>query len=80
MVASRDRPDRLFRALRGLESLAISWLFLGQEIRVDSRCLDCGEPITLRMRDGKLLELTPASTVAHINIPVAQWRGQYPNA
>jgi hypothetical protein len=64
----------------GLESLALSWLFPGQEIRVDSRCPDCGEPVTLRMRDGKLLELIPGSTVAHINIPVAQWRGQYPLA
>jgi hypothetical protein len=64
----------------GLESLAISWLFPDQEIRVDSRCLDCGEPVALRMRDGKLLDLIPASMVAHINIPVAQWRDQYPRA
>lgn len=64
----------------GLESLAISWLFPSQEIQVNSRCLDCGEPVTLRMQDGKLLDLNPASTVAHINVPVAQWRGQYPLA
>ncbi len=34
----------------GLECLAISWLFPGQEIRIDSPCLDCGEPVMLRMR------------------------------
>ena len=64
----------------GLESLAVSWLFPGQEVRVDSRCLDCGDPITLRMRDGAILDLVPQTSVVHINIPVSHWRGQYPLA
>lgn len=77
-VSVNGRPHTYAQC--GLECLAIGWLFPGQEIRIDSRCLDCGEPIMLRMRDGELLDVTPASTVAHINIPVAEWRGQYPLA
>ena len=64
----------------GLESLAVSWLFPGREVRVDSLCPDCGEPISLAMRDGELLSISPDSTVAHINVAVSKWRGQFPLA
>lgn len=64
----------------GLEALAVSWLFPGREVRVDSECPDCGEPIRITMRDGDLLDSSPAAMVAHINVPVARWRGQYPLA
>jgi hypothetical protein len=29
----------------GLEALAVSWLFPGHEIRMESLCPDCGEPL-----------------------------------
>ncbi len=48
------------------------WLFPGTEIRIDTRCLDCGEPITMRMRDEDNLEITPTTTVGHMNIPFAK--------
>ena len=64
----------------GLEALAVSWLFPGQQVQVDSLCLDCGQPISLTMRDGQLLSISPEASVAHINVPVARWRGQYPLA
>jgi hypothetical protein len=64
----------------GLEALAVSWLFPGRQIRVDSLCPDCGEPLSLSMRDGEMLSLEPQTAVAHINVPVAKWRGQYPLA
>lgn len=64
----------------GLEAMALSWLFPGREVRIDSLCPDCGEPIQVVMRDGELSSLSPNSVVAHINIPVAKWRGQYPLA
>jgi len=64
----------------GLEALAISWLFPGSQIRVDSLCPDCGEPLSLSIRDGEMLSLDPPTTVAHINVPVAKWRGQHPLA
>ena len=47
------------------------WLFPGTEVRIDTRCLDCGEPITVRMRDDEILEVGPPTTVGHINIPLA---------
>ncbi len=64
----------------GLEALAVSWLFPGHQVQIDSLCPDCGQPIALTMRDGQLLSISPDTTVAHINVPVAQWRGQYPRA
>lgn len=47
------------------------WLFPGKEIRIDTRCLDCGEPILVRMRDQQILEVSPETTVGHVNIPFA---------
>jgi len=57
----------------GLESLAATWLFPGREVRIDARCLDCAEPITVRMRDGELLEITPETAVGHANHPTPAW-------
>ena len=48
------------------------WLVPGTEVRIDTRCLDCGEPITVRMRDGDILEVSPSSAVGHANIPFAR--------
>jgi len=52
--------------------LAVRWLFPGSEIRIDTRCLDCGQPIVVRMRDGDILEVNPTTTVGHMNIPLAK--------
>ncbi|MCC6961582.1 MAG: hypothetical protein IT301_17170 [Dehalococcoidia bacterium] len=41
------------------------WLFPGQEVRIDAACLDCGDPIVVRMRDEEILEVTPPETVGH---------------
>ena len=48
------------------------WLIPGTEVRIDTRCLDCGEPIAVRMRDDEILEVNPATTVGHMNIPFAK--------
>jgi hypothetical protein len=56
----------------GLESLAVRWLFPGTEIRIDTHCLDCGEPIVVRMRDEEILEVNPPTTVGHVNVPFAK--------
>jgi hypothetical protein len=47
----------------------VRWLFPGKEVRIDTRCLDCGEPIRLRMRDKQILEVDPPMTVGHNNDP-----------
>ena len=52
--------------------LAVRWLFPGTEIRIDSQCLDCGQPILVRMRDEDILEVSPTTTVGHMNIPFAK--------
>jgi hypothetical protein len=52
--------------------LAVRWLFPNEEIRIDTYCLDCGEPIVVRMRDEDILEISPSTTVGHMNIPLAK--------
>jgi hypothetical protein len=52
--------------------LAVRWLFPGEEIRIDTHCLDCGDPILVRMRDANILEISPSTTVGHMNIPLAK--------
>lgn len=52
--------------------LAVRWLFPGTEVRIDTRCLDCGEPILIRMRDEEILEVNPATTVGHMNVPLSK--------
>ncbi len=49
------------------------WLFPGREICVDAHCLDCAEPIRLRMRDAELLEVDPPGVVVHANVPLPGW-------
>ncbi len=55
------------------------WLFPGREVRIDSRCLDCGEPLRIRMRDEALLEVNPPTIVGHVNVPFAR-RGEFTDA
>jgi hypothetical protein len=52
--------------------LAVRWLFPGTEIRIDTNCLDCGQPIRIRMRDEEILEVNPSTTVGHMNIQFAK--------
>jgi hypothetical protein len=54
-----------------MESLAVRWLFPGREVVVDSRCLDCGESIRLRMRDEEILEMDPQNAVGYMPSPFA---------
>jgi hypothetical protein len=55
-----------------MEVLAVRWLFPGTEVRIDADCLDCGEPILIRMRDEDILEVDPPTTVGHMNVPLAK--------
>jgi hypothetical protein len=54
--------------------LAVRWLFPGKEIQIEVSCLDCGEPINIRMRDETILEIDPPGAVAYITSPFAKWR------
>jgi hypothetical protein len=55
----------LWTAQCGFESLAVRWMFPGRVIRVDAPCLDCGEPISLEMRDEQLLSTDPDGIVGY---------------
>jgi hypothetical protein len=72
-LVSVDGQQRWY-AQCGFESLAISWLFPGGEVSVDCPCLDCGEPINVRMRDGNVLVATPPTIAAHVGLPAWRWR------
>ena len=72
-LVSVDGRQRWY-AQCGFESLAISWLFPGKEVHVDCPCLDCGEALCLRMRDGQLLAVDPPAVVGHVNLPAWRWR------
>ena len=48
------------------------WLVPDKEVQIESRCLDCGESIQIRMLNEDILEVTPETTVGHINIPLAK--------
>ena len=41
------------------------WLFPGQEVRIDAPCLDCGEPMVVRMRDDEIIEVDPPEMVGY---------------
>ncbi len=48
----------------------MSQLFPGQEVTIDSRCVQSDDPIRVRMRDSDVLDV---SAVAHANVPLEQW-------
>ena len=48
-------------------------MFPGREVRIDARCLDCAEPLALRMRDGGVAEATPETMVGQTNLPPGRW-------
>ncbi|MGH7533970.1 MAG: organomercurial lyase, partial [Gemmatimonadales bacterium] len=65
--------EQRWYAICAVEALAVSWLFPDRQVTIDSPCLDCGDPVRIVMRDGAVLELAPATTVVHTNIPAARW-------
>lgn len=71
-VAGRQR----WFAQCGFESLAVTWLFPGEVVRIDAPCLDCNEPLVLEMRDGNFLAGEPARIIGHLNYPWAVSRGK----
>ncbi len=54
-----------------MEMLAVRWLFPGQEVAVETRCLDCGDSIRIRTRDEEILEIDPESAVGYMPSPFA---------
>jgi hypothetical protein len=57
----------------GFEALAVTHLFPGKEVTIDSVCRDCGEPVQVVMRDGAVVSVDPPEAVGHSNVPLAKW-------
>ena len=41
------------------------WLFPGKTVRVDAPCLDCGESISIEMKDEEILSVNPETMVGY---------------
>jgi hypothetical protein len=57
-----------------MEVLAVRWLFPDREVTVQTRCLDCGDPIRVRTRNDEILEIDPEATVGYQPSPFARSR------
>jgi hypothetical protein len=53
----------------GVEVLAAPRMFPGEEVLIESRCPTTGTAITVRIKDGEILELEPPTAVVLINHP-----------
>ncbi len=62
----------------GFEATSATWLFPGEAVRIDAACLDCGDPVTVEMRDGRLSWVDPPSAVGHLNYGFGASRGRPP--
>ena len=58
----------------GLEALAACWAFPGRTVEVAAPCLDCGEPVAVSVRDGRIERAAPATTCVYVSVPVREWR------
>jgi hypothetical protein len=62
----------------GFEATSVTWLFPGQTVRIDAPCLDCGDPVTVEMRDGGIVRVDPPGVVGHLNYGFGPSRGRPP--
>jgi hypothetical protein len=73
-VTVRGRQD--WFAQCGFEATSVTWLFPGETVRVDAPCLDCGDPVTIEMRDGHIARVDPPGVVGHLNFGFGPSRGR----
>jgi hypothetical protein len=72
------RGEQKWFAQCGFEATSVTWLFPGTTVRIDAPCLDCGEPVRVEMRDGRLLSVDPPGVVGHLNFGFGPSRGRPP--
>lgn len=58
----------------GFETIPASFMFPGTAITVDATCLDCGDPLQLRVRDGVVESEQPRGVVGYVDVPTREWR------
>jgi len=52
----------------------VCWLFPGKEITVEAPCLDCGEPMQVVVRDGRIVSASSDTLTAFVDVPFREWR------
>ena len=62
----------------GFEATSATWLFPGETVRIDAPCLDCGDPVTVEMRDGRIVWVDPRGVIGHLNYGFGASRGRPP--
>ena len=72
------RGEQRWFAQCGFEATSATWLFPGEAVRVDAPCLDCGEPVTVEMRDGEITRVEPPGVVGHLAFGFGPSRGRPP--
>jgi len=72
------RGEQRWFAQCGFEATSATWLFPGETVRVDAPCLDCGDPVTVEMRDGRIVWVDPPGVVGHLNYGFGPSRGRPP--
>ncbi|MBM4442348.1 MAG: hypothetical protein FJ027_18185 [Candidatus Rokubacteria bacterium] len=70
------RGEQKWFAQCGFEATSVTWLFPGETVRIEAPCLDCGDPLTVEMRDGRILGADPESVVGHLNYGFGASRGR----
>ena len=66
-------PDGIRGKMSDLEVLDKTHYFILKRI-VDTGCLDCGEPITIEMRDGVIEKADPEGLIGYVSVPFSKWR------
>ncbi|MBI4247585.1 MAG: hypothetical protein HY728_07170 [Candidatus Rokubacteria bacterium] len=72
--------ERKWFAQCGLEALAACWAFPGKSVVAEAPCLDCGEPLEVTVRDGRIERARPAGIHAYVALPLREWRANLPYA
>ena len=72
------RGEQKWFAQCGFEATSVTWLFPGATVRIEAPCLDCGEPIRIERRDGRLIAVDPPGIVGHLNYGFGPSRGRPP--
>ena len=72
------RGEQKWFAQCGFEATSVTWLFPETTVRIEAPCLDCGDPVRLDMRDGRLITVDPPGIVGHLNYGFGPSRGRPP--
>ena len=75
-------PEEGRQALRTLFSIrgCPGWLYPGKTVQVDSVCLDCGEPVQVKVKDGKFESRDPEGLIGFVALPFTRWFFNVPYA